>query len=296
MTIDLSRENKNIVYKHEVPKKHKSLLKDIIAFANTTGGKVIIGIEDKTHSVYGIDPSKVEELSDNITNMIYDNCSPILYTNITTTALDDKNVLVIDVAAGKNRPYYLTSEGKEKSSYVRINGTSRPADATKLKELEMENYHISFDKLQYIGEPYSENEALQLCHDLKEFSLENAKTKEERERVKDLTILKLVDMGLLGKIGDDYYPTNAYNLMTKNSFDQAIIQCALFKGLTRGVFIDRKVFSGPIYKQIDAAYQFVLRNINYSFEIDGIRRRDNYEISQESIRESIINAVCTDYI
>lgn len=57
-------------------------------------------------------------------------------------------------------------------------------------------------------------------------------------------------------------------------------------------FNDRKVFSGPIYQQIDDAYQFVLRNINYNFEIDGIRRRDNYEIPQESIRESIINAVC----
>ncbi|MCD7840431.1 MAG: ATP-binding protein, partial [Erysipelotrichaceae bacterium] len=69
MIIDLSGENKNIEYKREIPKKHKSLLKDIIAFANTTGGKVIIGVEDKTHSVYGVDPNEVEELSDSITNM-----------------------------------------------------------------------------------------------------------------------------------------------------------------------------------------------------------------------------------
>ncbi|MDD7734134.1 MAG: hypothetical protein PT959_04325 [Firmicutes bacterium] len=52
--------------------------------------------------------------------------------------VEDKTVLIIDIMPGKFRPYYITSKGKERSSYMRINGTSRPADDRKLHELELE--------------------------------------------------------------------------------------------------------------------------------------------------------------
>ena len=47
-------EGKNIEFKRQIPQKHEKFLQDIIAFANCTGGKVILGIEDKTKEVYGI--------------------------------------------------------------------------------------------------------------------------------------------------------------------------------------------------------------------------------------------------
>lgn len=47
-------EDKNIEFKREIPNKHEKFLKDIIAFSNSTGGKVILGIEDETCVVYGI--------------------------------------------------------------------------------------------------------------------------------------------------------------------------------------------------------------------------------------------------
>ena len=47
-------EDKNIEFKREIPGNHEKFLKDIIAFSNTSGGKVIVGIEDETNIVYGI--------------------------------------------------------------------------------------------------------------------------------------------------------------------------------------------------------------------------------------------------
>ena len=44
----------NVKLKRKIPKKHEKFLKDIIAFSNCTGGKVILGIEDTTNVVYGI--------------------------------------------------------------------------------------------------------------------------------------------------------------------------------------------------------------------------------------------------
>lgn len=84
---------------------------------------------------------------------------------------------------------------------------------------------------------------------------------------------------------------HAFNLMTENKIKYAKIKCALFKGVERDEFIDRKEFGGPIYQQIDDAYKFVLRHINKSAEINGIVRRDIYELPTRAVREAIVNAV-----
>ncbi len=284
-------ENKNIEFKREIPKKHEKFLKDVIAFSNCTGGKIILGIEDATNAVYGIGDANPFKLSDDISNMISDACTPQISPDITIQTLEDKTVLVIDVAPGRFRPYYLKTMGKEASSFIRINGTSRPADIRTLQELEMEGQRIYYDSIQEIGMEYDEEKALKLCAMMKEIAVSSCKTEDEKADIHDMTIPKLEDIGLLCRVGRDYTPTHAFNLMTENRMKHAKIQCALFKGTERDEFIDRKEFKGPIYQQIEDAYHFVLRHINKSAEINGIVRRDIYELPIRAVREAIVNAV-----
>ena len=75
-------------------------------------------------------------------------------------------------------------------------------------------------------------------------------------------------------------------------FRFAKIQCALFKGNDRDEFLDKKEYSGPLYEQIEEAYRFVLRHINRSAEINGLLRKERYELPVGAIREMIINAQC----
>lgn len=147
-------ESKNIEFKREIPIKHEKILKDIIAFSNSTGGKVILGIEDETGTVYGIGEQSPFKLSDSISNMISDACTPQIEPDISIKTIEEKTVLEINVAPGKFRPYYMKRRGKEKTAYIRINGTSRAADARKLQELELEGQNISYDSLQEIGREY----------------------------------------------------------------------------------------------------------------------------------------------
>ena len=284
-------ENKNVEFKREIPSKHEKFLKDIIAFSNSTGGQVIVGIEDETCIVYGIGEQSPFKLSDSISNMISDACTPQIEPDISIQTIEDKTVLVIDVAPGKFRPYYLANKNKETTSYIRINGTSRPADARKLQELELEGQHISYDSLQSIGQEYNINKALELCKTMKKIAVDACETEEEKLAVKDMTIEKLHDFGLLCMVGRNPYPTHAFDLMTDNTNKAAKIQCALFKGETRDIFIDRKEFSGPIYEQVDDAYNFVLRHIDMGAQIDGEYRKDMYELPISAVRETIANAV-----
>lgn len=80
-------------------------------------------------------------------------------------------------------------------------------------------------------------------------------------------------------------------MLTTNTQRFAKIQCGLFKGADRVVFLDKREYDGPIYEQIEEAYQFVLKHINLGMEIDGIYRKEIYEIPPSALREAIANAV-----
>lgn len=253
---------------------------------------MILGIEDETCFVYGIGDQSPFKLSDSISNMVSDACTTQIEPDISIQTVENKTILVIDVMPGKFRPYYLTKKGKDQSSYIRINGTSRPADARKLQELELEGQSISYDTLQEIGCEFDESKALELCEKMKNIAIDSCETKEEKQLVKDMTIEKLHDFGVLCKVGKNLYPTHAFDLLAdnkKNKFSK--IQCALFKGKTRDIFIDRKEFDGPIYEQIKDAYDFVLRHIDMGAIIEGAYRKDMFELPITAIRETIANAV-----
>ena len=76
---ELFGEDKHIEFKAEISKKHEKFLKDIIAFANTSGGKTIVGVEDETGKVVGLGDQNPFKLSDAISNMISDACTAAIW-------------------------------------------------------------------------------------------------------------------------------------------------------------------------------------------------------------------------
>ena len=88
--------------------------------------------------------------------------------------------------------------------------------------------------MSYVGE----KGALHLCKEMKRIALEACKSEDEKAEVKDMTLEKLEDFGVLCRAGKSFTVTNAFQLMTDNKNRNAKIQCALFKGITRDIFID----------------------------------------------------------
>lgn len=80
---------------------------------------------------------------------------------------------------------------------------------------------------------------------MKQTAINACKTEEEKTSIKEMTIEKLEDFGLLCKVGRNRYPTHAFDLLTENHNKAAKIQCALFKGISRDIFIDQKRIYWP---------------------------------------------------
>lgn len=281
-----SGESKNIEYKITLPDKSEKYMKTIVAFANTQGGKLIVGVDDKTHEIVGVENEILFQLMDGIANAISDSCMPQIIPDIEPQTIEGKTVIVVSVEAGKNRPYYLKSKGKENGTYIRVAGTSRQAFPEKIRELEMEGARISWDELTCVGYPVSEDVTEKLCRDIESFREKVGMT--ERSVKKE----QLINWKILKQSEGQLLATNAYALLTSDYFPFSKTQCAVFKGTDRAVFLDKREFTGPIYTQIEESVDFVLRNIRLGITIDGLVRKEKYELPPEAIREMIINAHC----
>lgn len=157
-------ESKVLEFKEQLPYNSKNYLKTIIAFSNGNGGKLIIGVRDKTGEIVGI-PDYEDELLliDKIANAIADACEPQIIPNIYPTPINGKTLIVIEVVAGILKPYFLKNTGKEDGTYIRIGTTSHPADRILLSELEYMRKNISFDALPCPNFPINEDIIEKMC-------------------------------------------------------------------------------------------------------------------------------------
>ena len=268
-------ESDNVEFKSEIPAKSEKYMKTVVAFANGKGGKLIFGVENGTWAVTGFSKEEVFQKMDAITNAIFDSCEPKITPNIAVQEIDGKAIIVVEIIPGMQRPYYIKSQGIMEGTYIRVAGTTRHAERYRVQELIMEGTNRSFDQMER-EQTVSEEEIAAFCEKMYQHAL------------------KLLSWKLLVERDGAYHPTNGYLLLNGDTaeFPDAAIQCAVFKGTVRDIFITRKEFAGAIYEQIEDAYNFVLQHIDLGSRIEGIARQDYYELPVKTIREMISNAVC----
>ncbi len=253
----------------------------ICSFANAQGGVVIIGIND-TGDIEGIDIGK--QTVERLTNSLVDNLDPKVYPEIKVLTIDKKEIIIIEVKESSDKPHLASGK-----AFIRVGKTTKA-----MSRSEYEKHLLSKRKIKFDSD---------ICKEatLKDIDKENvqwflSKAKEARNLSitantslkESLTKLKLMKKGRI---------TNAAFLMfSKNPqsfFLQCETKCARFKGTSTKEFIDMAEFSGPLFKQVDEAENFVLRNIKKAAWIEPgkIERQEKWEYPKDAIREAITNAI-----
>ena len=286
-------ESENVEFKSEIPARSEKYMKTVVAFANGKGGKLVFGVENGTWAVTGFSKEEVFQKLDAITNAIFDSCEPKITPNIAVQEIDGKAIIIVEIIPGMQRPYYIKSQGIMDGTYIRVAGTTRHAERYRVQELIMEGTNRSFDQIER-EQTVSEEEIAVFCEKMYQHALNLAETDTARERIQKVGKNQLLSWKLLVERDGAYHPTNGYLLLNGDAteFPDAAIQCAVFKGTVRDIFITRKEFTGALYEQIEDAYNFVLQHIDLGSRIEGIARQDYYELPVKTIREMISNAVC----
>jgi hypothetical protein len=118
-------ENQTVEFKEKV--EANKLAKELVAFANTNDGIILIGVDDEG-SIKGVKDKISEE---KIRNIAQENCNPSTQLETMEYTIYNQKILAIFVAQGRHKPY-LRNDGK---LFVRRGSTSRPADSTEITEL-----------------------------------------------------------------------------------------------------------------------------------------------------------------
>ena len=282
----LKGESEKIEFKENA--KTNTYIKTVVAFANGNGGKIVFGVKDNKEIV-GVENEF--EVMDGIINAISDSCYPMIVPDISLHTLENKTVILVEIEGGKKKPYYLKSKGVQKGTYIRSGATTRIIEEDYvLKELVLEGENKYFDQQVCHGESVSDEEIEKFCEWLEKLARKNSENDTE---IRKITRNTLLSWKVLEEKNGRIFPTNAYILLSgKENWEVSRkIQCGVFKGETRSIFVDKKEFEGSIIMQLEKAYQYVLEKINLGSDIIGIYRVDKYEIPPKSIREVIANAV-----
>ncbi|MBQ9698715.1 MAG: putative DNA binding domain-containing protein [Acidaminococcaceae bacterium] len=254
----------------------ESLSKTIIAFANTAGGKIFIGIRDDG-SVAGVD--EPDDIMNRISNIAHDTILPdiIPFIQIRTIDLEGKQVIRIDVAVGTERPYYLSKDGlKPKGVYVRRGSACIPVNEAGIREMIRETSGKSFEESRSLNQ---------------ELTFE---TLQNEMKVRNLEF-GAPQMKTLKLTGSDGLYTNLALLLS----DQCphTIKVAIFQGEDNSVFRARKEFSGSLLKQLNEAYQFLDFYNETKADFSGLLRYDQRDYPEDAVREALLNSIIhRDYL
>ena len=118
------REGETVEFKREM---NSSAVKTVIAFANTGGGTLYIGVDDEGVPV-GVDDVDAEMTR--VTSLLRDSVKPdiLMMISVVPEAIDGRDVIAVHAGRGVKRPYYLASKGpRPEGVYIRSGAASVPA-------------------------------------------------------------------------------------------------------------------------------------------------------------------------
>lgn len=258
-------ESERIEYKSQMI---DDIYKEVIAFANTDGGVIYIGIDDKGN-LTGID--NVDETYTRLTNGIRDAIAPDV-TMFVRYVLQDNKVIQIEVGEGSYKPYYLKSKGmKPNGIYVRQGASSVQASPAQIRKMIKDSD----------GDVFEEMRAPQ-----QELSFEEAERTFMRYKV-DFSEEKYIALGLRN-IHDDQYTNLAFLLSDQC---QHTTKIAVFGDEANITFKDAKEFGGSIFKQLDDSYAYLTLCNRTAATFKGLERVELSDYPEAALREALLNAL-----
>ncbi|BAK45398.1 RNA-binding domain-containing protein [Eggerthella sp. YY7918] len=247
----------------------ESIKKTIVAFANTDGGTIYIGMTD-----HG-EPIGVDDADDCLLKTMQAAGNAIkpdvtLFTRAHIEEIDTVAVVVVEVQRGAARPYYLAEKGiRPAGVYVRQGALSAPASDAAILAMIRESSGESFEDSR---------------------SLEQRLSFDYAQRVFAEAGISFEDrhMRTLGLTMPDGSFTNLALLLSDQC--PATVKAAVFDGLTKLRFRDRFEFEGSLFRQFhEVLHFFDLHNQTRSEIGPDLRRVDERDYPDVAVREVLLN-------
>ena len=251
----------------------KEIIESVVAFANTKGGKIIVGVDNKAN-ILGISITN-ESIQDYI-NTIKQNTQPNIIVDIDEHNLETKIVLAIDV-----KEYPLKPISYKNRYFKRVKNSNHIMSLNEISNEHLKTINSSWD--YHIDNRHNFDDISQ--ENIDKFIKYTEKNLNKTFTDDPYTILKKYEL-----IKDGKLTFGAYLLFTSNDSAITSFQIGRFKDST--TIIDNIDINTNIFTQVDIAIEFIKKHLMTEFIITGEPQRTvQYDYPLEAIREIVINMI-----
>ena len=246
------------------------ICKEVIAFANTKGGTLYIGVSNDGN-VLGV--KNADQVILQLNNMIRDSIKPdvTMFVGYENQHVGDKDIIAVTIQKGTDRPYYLGSKGLKPSGvYVRNGTSSDPATDTAIRRMIKETDGDSFESMRSLEQ---------------NLSFEAAEKQFEKQNIP----FDAAKMQTLGMISADGIYSNVALLLSDQC--PSTIKAATFSGEDKGTFQDRREFDGSLFQQMEELYSYLDMRNQTKATFDGLYRIDTRDYPEDALREALLNSL-----
>lgn len=272
------QEGKTLEFKRDLSSPAPAL-KTVVAFANSAGGRLVIGVEDRSRAVIGVKAPL--DLEERLANLIADSIEPRLVPEIEVVPWRKTQVVVATVHPSGTRPHHLKADGPTRGTYVRLGSTNREADTALIAELARRTSTETFDEQPV---PELNSEAIDFAAASQCFAEKRALRRQDLEA-----------LGLVSRHHGRTVPTVGGLLLfgrdRLSRYPDAWIQVGRCAGSDRTELIDRADLTDYPVAALEQAVSFVERNTRLGMNIGRLRRRDAPAVPPAALREALVNAV-----
>lgn len=271
-------EGKTLEFKRDLSSP-EGALKTLVAFANTAGGTLLIGVEDGSRRVCGV--SDVLKAEERLANLIADSIRPQLVPDIEVANWRNLSLLVVQVYPSNTRPHHLISLGPETGTFVRVGSTNRRAATAQIDELKRLNRMDSFDE--------------QAIPNLNSEALDFRVASELFAPYKKLTSMAWKTLRVTTEDQGRQVPTIGGLLLFGRDrfalFPDAWIQVGRFSGSNKSRLIDSAEVRAYLPVAAEEVISFARKHLTVESVIEGARRQERWSIPLVAIREAVLNAI-----
>jgi len=257
------------------------LAAEIVAFANTEGGKILLGISDKKE-VRGVSNPDKEMLR--VENVSRNNCEPPLTVNIEKIKINNEIVLGVYIPKGPERPY-RTNRGVY---YIRTSSGKRQATREELLRLYQATRSFYYDELAVPATSVDELDILYFRRFFERFFQTRIEEDLDLNKLlENMKILTRLDKNLVFTVGGYLL----FGLNPQKELPFCKITVAKFEGNEIGEAFEKKDLEGNLEEQIKAADTVLNLYLKTRVSIKGFENELKPEIPKEVLRELVVNAV-----
>ena len=261
-----------------------SFLNTAVAFANGRGGRIIFyGESGRGFSA----EAEIIPYIDDITRRIFDSCEPRIFPRVGVELQDGRQVVVVEIFPGMEKPYFVKELGMMDGTYVRVGGATRLAEPYQVQELLLSGTNSSADQLA-AESTVSDVEIEEFCRMMYR---EAGNRRADGEDVVRLQKEDLLAWKLLREEEGECRATGGWHLLAGTAeelFPEGFIQCAEYLGATRLDFVGGEEFAGSLTEQVDGATDYVHAHLLAR----GVKARGLEELPEDLMRRLLARAVC----